>query len=53
MKAVSKTGTEAVESSATSLMEIGARNIDGVDVGALGSLIQGKRCTMVVNVATN
>ena len=32
MKAISKTGTESVSSQAASLLEIGAKNIDGVDI---------------------
>ena len=51
MKAVSKTGTEAVSSNAASLLEISAKNIDGANV-ELGSILTGKKCTLVVNVAT-
>jgi len=53
MKAVAKTGKEWLSNSATSLHEIGAKNIDGAQVAQLGDLIAGKKCTMVVNVATN
>ena len=52
MKAIAKTGEDAVASSATSLLEISAKNIEGVDI-TLDSILQGKKCTMVVNVATN
>ena len=51
MKAVAKTGTEVVESNAASLLEIRAKTIDGADI-VLGSILNGKKCTMVVNVAT-
>ena len=51
MKAISKTGTEVVESNAASLLEIGAKTIDGTDI-VLDSVLQGKKCTMVVNVGS-
>ena len=52
MKAITKTGSDACESDAASLLEIGAKNIDGVDIANLGSILEGKKCTLVVNVAT-
>ena len=52
MKAITKTGSDACESDAASLFEIGAKNIDGVDIANLGSILEGKKCTMVVNVGS-
>ena len=52
MKAISKTGTEACESTASSLFEIGAKNIDGVEIANLGSILEGKKCTLVVNIVS-
>ena len=46
-----KKGKEEVKSEAKSLLEIGAIDIDG-DERNLGKLCQGKKCIMVVNVAS-
>ena len=46
-----KGGSERIESSATSLWELEAKNIDG-DLVNLGDLYGSKKCVMVVNVAT-
>ena len=39
MKAITKTGSDACESDAASLLEIGAKNIDGIDIANLGSIL--------------
>ena len=52
MKAVSHKGTETLSTNAGSLHEINAKNIDGADI-ELGSILTGKKCILVVNVATN
>ena len=51
MKAVAKKGKEEIKSEFTSLWQIHAKDIEGKDVD-LGSLSQGKKCIMVVNVAS-
>ena len=51
LKAVSHGGSEAIPSQSRSLLELTAKNIDGVDA-ALSDLCAGKKCIMVVNVAT-
>ena len=48
---VFKSGVEPVHSSAGSLFELHATDIDGNDVN-LGELLQGKKCIIVVNVAS-
>ena len=52
LKAVSKTGNEWLQSNASSLLEIGAKTIDGPEIAQLGEILSGKKCIMVVNVAT-
>ena len=47
-----KKGSEQVETQAGSLWEIGATDIDGQAVARLGDLCAGKKCVMVVNVAS-
>jgi hypothetical protein len=37
----------------TSLLDIPAIDIDGFEINPLGRILEGKRCIMVVNVATN
>ena len=39
-------------SSAQSIFEISARDIDGNEIGRLGDILNGKKCVMVVNTAT-
>jgi len=51
-KAVAKTGTDELKNKARSLLELSAKDIDGSDV-ALADICMGKKCIMVVNVATN
>ena len=51
-KLLFKSAKEAVASTYTSLWEIGAKNIDGDVIDPLMKLVEGKRCVMVVNVAT-
>ena len=50
-KAVSKKGTDMMTSTSGSLKEFSAINIDGVNT-ELAELMSGKKCTLVVNVAT-
>ena len=52
LKAVAKRGHESFTSQATSLFQVGAKTIDGSEVAQLGEILDGKKCTMVVNVAT-
>lgn len=52
LKAVAKTGKDDCQSNATSLLSIGAKTIEGGQLDQLGEILQGKKCTMVVNVAT-
>ena len=51
-KALFKNKAEAVASDFVSLWLIGAKNIDGVMIDELKSLVVGKKCVMIVNVAT-
>ena len=46
-------GAETLSSSASSLFEIGARDIDGNEIERLGDICQGKKCILVVNVASS
>ena len=50
-KLIAKTGKEPCDSKATSLFELEAKSIEGTDAN-LGAVLQGKKCTLVVNVAT-
>ena len=50
-KLITKKGKEPCESKATSLFELEAKSIEGTDAN-LGAVLQGKKCTLVVNVAT-
>ncbi len=52
LKAVSKSGSDTIQCSIQSLKEVSALNIDGVSV-KLADLMEGKKCIMVVNVASN
>lgn len=52
LKLVSKTGKDKLTSAYSSLHEIGAVDIDGNNIDRLGNILQGKRCIMVVNVAS-
>ena len=52
LKAVSKTGSEWLKSNASSLLEVGAKTIEGPELAQLGEILSDKKCTMVVNVAT-
>ena len=47
-----KTGKEVVISDVSSFWELSAVDIDGKVIGNLGE-IAGKKCTLVVNVASN
>ena len=51
-KALFKNKAEAVASDFVSLWQIGAKNIDGMMIDPLKPLVEGKKCVMVVNVAT-
>ena len=51
-KLIFKNAKENVASEAKSAWEISAKNIDGVMVDPLQTLINGKKCVMIVNVAT-
>ena len=52
-KLIFKNGQETVSSNYASLWEIGAKNIDGDMIDPLLKVVEGKKCVMVVNVATN
>ena len=52
-KLIFKNAKENVASEAKSAWEIGAKNIDGEMIDPLQTLVNGKKCVMVVNVATN
>ena len=47
-----KNARENVSSSAESAWEIGAKNIDGELIEPLGQIVKGKKCVMIMNVAT-
>ena len=49
---VKKRGKDALSSQYTSLFDIPALDIDSNPVPQLGNLLQGKKCILVVNVAT-
>ena len=51
-KMLFKNAKEAVASTHTSLWDIGAKNIDGEMIDPLLKVVEGKKCVMVVNVAT-
>ena len=51
-KLIFKNAKENVASEAKSAWEISAKNIDGAMVDPLQTLINGKKCVMIVNVAT-
>jgi len=51
-KAVQKRGSDAVTTSFASLWDIPTIDIDGNKVERLGQCVQGKKCVMVVNVAS-
>ena len=51
-KAIFKNGKDMVEAQHKSLWSYGAKNIDGQMVDPLSSIVAGKTCVMVVNVAT-
>lgn len=51
-KLIFKTGKDKLMSKFTSLHDIPAIDIDGNEVKRLGDIIDGKKCIMVVNVAS-
>ena len=52
LKVVSKKGSEAVATQYTSLWDIPSVDIDGRQVEKLAEYASGKKCVMVVNVAS-
>ena len=52
VKAVSKKGYEEISSTAESIHDIPVTTLDGNQVSNLGELTRGKKCTMIVNVAS-
>ena len=52
-KLVFKNGHDSLSTKHTTLWEIAAKNIDGVNIDPLGKEYGQNRVTMVVNVATN
>ena len=52
-KLIFKNAQEKVSSNAKSAWEIAAKNIDGEMINPLAKMVEGKKCTMIVNVATN
>jgi hypothetical protein len=52
LKMVSKKGSEAVSTKYTSLWDIPTVDIDGNNIEKLGQFASGKKCVMVVNVAS-
>lgn len=52
-RAVAKNGADTLATSETSLYNIGATRIMGEHVNKLEQVCGDKKCTMVVNVATN
>ena len=51
-KLVQKKGKDKLGSGYSSLQEIPSVDIDGAPVAKLGDLLQGKKCILVVNVAS-
>ena len=51
-KAVQKKGKDKLDSKYESLFDIPATDIDGNQVGKLGDILQGKKCVLIVNVAS-
>ena len=51
LKLVSKNGSDSLSTKHSTLASITAESIDGVSA-SLGDLTNGKKCTLVVNVAT-
>ena len=51
-KFIFKNAQEGVASNAKSAWEIGAKNIDGEMIQLLQTIVAGKKCVMIVNVAT-
>ena len=51
-KLIAKTGKDKLQTKFTNLNEIPSVDIDGNAVPRLGELVTGKKCVMVVNVAT-
>ena len=51
-KAVQKKGKDKLSSKYESLFDIPAKDIDGVEHARLGDMLQGKKCILVVNVAS-
>ena len=52
LKAIKHSGAEPLQCSANSLLEIGAKTIDGKEIEHLASVLEQKKCTLVVNVAS-
>jgi hypothetical protein len=52
LKMVSKKGSEAVSTQYTSLWDIPSVDIDGNKIEKLSQIAAGKKCVMVVNVAS-
>lgn len=51
-KAIQKTGNDKLSTNFTSLLDISTVDIDGKKITRLGEILEGKKCTMVVNVAS-
>jgi hypothetical protein len=51
-KAVQKKGKDKLESKYQSFFDIPAKDIDGNQIAKLGDILQGKKCVLVVNVAS-
>ena len=51
-KLVSKKGKDKLASSYSSLLDIPSVDIDGAQVAKLGDLVEGKKCILIVNVAS-
>ena len=52
MKAIAKKGKDKLASSYQSVLEVPVTDINGKSYSQIGELLQGKRCILMVNVAS-